>query len=180
MTQTPPFEDLTEPLAEIISGFLALDFDYAEFKRRFQPALKAYEKSINAHAYWPLDVIADIPKHCKSNLVEWCQQALDRLPKEALDRSTRCWLESTLIANDDGYTYFSFFGNDGNSRFGTHAALYSTGIDRDSFLLSSLNGTIKPPRFQYAKLLAALRETGGDELASWVYGTEPDLSLIHI
>lgn len=142
MAQPSAYDDLIEPLAAIITGFLADDFDYREFQRRFQPALRTYEKAIDAHAYWPLDVIADIPKHCESRLREWCQQALDRLPKEALDRSTRHWLESTLIAKGDGYTYFSFFGTDGKSRFGTHAAFYSTSIDRDSFLLSSLNGTI--------------------------------------
>lgn len=180
MPQTPAFDDLIEPLAEIITGFLDDDFDYREFQRRFQPALKSYEKSIGARANSPLEAIADIPKHCESNLREWCQQALDRLPKEALDRSTRCWLESTLIANENGYTYFSFFGTDGKSRFGTHAAIYSTSIDRDSFLLSSLNGTIKRPRFQYSQLLSALRDVGGNELASWVYGTEPDNAFAEI
>jgi hypothetical protein len=177
MVQDPAYDELIEPLAEVITRFLAGDFDYSEFRRQFQPVLESYEKSINDRAYWPLGVIADIPKHCKTNLHEWCHQALERLPKEALDRSTRCWLESTLIGNDDGYTYFSFFGNDGESRFGTHAAIYSTRIDRDSFLLSSLNGTIKRPRFQYPNLLTALRVIGGNELASWVYGTEPDNAL---
>lgn len=177
MTQPQNYDELVEPLGEIITRFLAGDFDYFEFRRQFQPALKSYEKSINDRAYWPLDVIADIPKHCKSNLREWCQQALERLPKEALDRSTRNWLESTLISNDEGYTYYSFYTNDGESRFGAHAVIFSTKVEHDSFLLSSLNGTIKQPPFRYSNLLTTLREIGGDELATWVYGTEPDNAL---
>jgi hypothetical protein len=105
------------------------------------------------------------------------EQALDRLPKEALDRSTRCWAERMLISSDDGGTCFMFFNDDGKSRFGTHAAIYSTRIDADSFLLSSLNGTITQPPFRYSQLLTALRDLGGNELASWAYGTEPDNAL---
>jgi hypothetical protein len=177
MSLAPDYHELIEPLAEIITRFLAGGCDYSEFRKQFQPALKSYEKSIKDRAYWPLGVIADIPKHCKSNLHEYCEQALQRLPREALDRSTRLWVDSALIANDDGYTCFSFYNSDRQSRFGTHAAIYSTRVDQDSFLLSSLNGTISRPPFRYSKLLAVLRDIGGNELATWVYGTEPDNAL---
>ena len=79
-----------------------------------------------------------------------------------------------MIAGDGKYTAFSFHDERGQSKFGAHAAIYSTRIERDSFLLSALNGTIVPPPFQYSQLLATLRECGSPELATWVYGTEPD------
>lgn len=65
MPQDPDYDDLVQPLAEIITRFLGGDCDYPEFQRQFQPVLKSYERSIKDRAYWPLDVIADIPKHCK-------------------------------------------------------------------------------------------------------------------
>jgi len=161
-------------LADLISRFLKGEYDYPEFQHNFRPALESYERSIDDRAYSPLDAVADIPEHCKSDLRAFCEQALDRLPKEALDRSTRRWIESTLIAEEDGYTYYSFFDGSGRSRFGNHATIYSTRVDQESFLLSSFNGTVCRPSFQYSKLLAALRAVGSDELATWVYGTEPD------
>jgi hypothetical protein len=177
MPQDPAYHDLIEPLAELLTQFLDGKWDYADFQARFQAALKSYESSIKDRAYWPLDVIASLPSHITPRLREYCQLALERLPKEALDRSTRRWVESTLILNDEGYTCFAFVDGDGKSRFGTHAAIYRTRIDDDSFLLSSLNGTIDKPPFRFSQLLTALCEIGGNELATWVYGTEPDNAL---
>lgn len=182
MPQQPDFDQLTTPLAELLTQFLAGGLRYADFLPRFRTALRAYEGSINDLAYWPLGAIAemplgvsaDLPKQFESELHDYCQQALDRLPKEALDRSTRLWIESTLIEEIDDWTYFSFFNSDGQSLFGTHAAIYSTRIDDDSVLLSALNGTISQSPFRYDELLNVLRDIGGNELATWVYGTEPD------
>ena len=174
------YDEWIQPLVESINRFLAGEYDYPEFQRQFKSALKSYKKSIRDRPYWPLELIADIPRHLKSNLRDYCEEALERLPKEALDRSTRYWVGSTLIVNEGRYSHYSFCEDDGQSRFGTHAALYSTCIDQDSFLLSALNGTITPPPFRYSSLLTALREIGGNELATWVYGTEPDNAFAKI
>lgn len=181
MPKPIPYDELILPLAELIRRFLSGKYDYRQFQREFGPALHEYQRQIKGRAYSPLEVIADIPSHCKADLRKYCQEALERLPKEALDRATRDWVESTLIANEDGYTYFSFFARNGHSHFGSHAGFYSSPIERDSFLLSAFNGTLKPIAFRYVDLLAALRAIGGNEPATWVYGIEPDgaLAIIH-
>lgn len=175
-----PYDELIEPLAALIKKFLSGEFDYPQFQRQFAPALESYERQVRGRAYSPLGVIADIPRHCRNDLRKYCQEALERLPKEALDRSTREWVDKSLIANDDGYTYFSFFEREGRSRFGTHALFYESPVVHDSFLLSALQGSIAPPTFAYSELLLALRDAGGDELATWVYGTEPDNALAFV
>ena len=174
MSTNLDFEKLTEPLAELIENYLAGEFDYPEFQRRFQPVLEDYEKKVGGKAYWPLDVIADVPRHCRKDLNQYCRQAIERLPKEALERSTRIWVESELIEHDQTYSFFNFFDPSGSSRFGAHAAFYSNPVEQYSFLLSSLNATFVPPPFRFAELLQRLRDVGGNELATWVYGTEPD------
>jgi hypothetical protein len=177
MLQEIDYHELVKPLQELLLRFLAGEWDYPAFQPLFRKALSSYAASIMDRPYWPLDVIADIPAHVREKLNDYCRQALDRLPKEALDRSTRVWIDRVLISNEDGHTAFSFFLPDGASRFGTHAVFYSTCIDDDCFLLSALNGIIPKPSFSYAGLLGALRENANGELASWVYGTEPDNAL---
>jgi hypothetical protein len=174
------FDELILPLVELLRRFLAGEWDYPAFQPQFKRALQAYQHAVRDKAYWPLDVIADIPQHCRASLHNYCRQAIERLPKESLDRSTRQWLDTELIATDRGYTFFSFYDSDGRSRFGDVVRLYSAKIDSESYLLSALNSSLVPPSFRYADLLSSLRDTGGNELATWVYGTEPDNALANV
>ena len=69
MAIQPDYHTLIKPLANLITRFLNGEWTYVEFQREFQPALKSYEKAIKDRAYSPLDVVADVPRHCVPKLL---------------------------------------------------------------------------------------------------------------
>lgn len=87
--------------------------------------------------------LKDLMAMSGNELTKYASKALERLPREELDRATKKWVSENLI-------------------------------DGESFLLSSLNGTIKPLSFNYADMLQALKEVSDEELAIWVFCSEPD------
>lgn len=154
-------EQYIERLQTLLKELLNSSLSEAEFQSLYSSALKGYEDYISDRPYWPLkDLVAMSGK----DLLKYGAQALERLPREELDRSTRVWITENLIDEDE----FSF------ETFDENVELYSTEIDGESFLLSSLNGTLKPLSFKFADLLCALKETSGGELATWVICSEPD------
>ncbi|WP_139174838.1 hypothetical protein [Lysobacter enzymogenes] len=155
------------------SGVLSLSV----FLETFREAFAAYSAAVDSKPYYPLaEIAAATLSRSYNGLESLCEQALDRLPRELLDRTTRLWITNHLIDSDG----FNFTGPGGASHFGDMRQLYSTPIKRESFLLSALDGAIKPAPFNYENLLAALRTVAEGELATWALCTEPDNAFAYI
>jgi hypothetical protein len=101
---------------------------------------------------------------------EHCREALERLPIELLDRSTKSWVENSLIEDEE----FVFFDECKRSKLGGHKVLYSVSIENESFLITALNGNIQKLDFDYCELLQTLKKYGGNQCATWVRCSEPD------
>ncbi|WP_162044286.1 hypothetical protein [Undibacterium sp. YM2] len=144
-----------------------------KFHSEFGHALSKYAKYINDRPYYPLN---DLTSMSGEKLRKYASDALARLPREELDRSTRKWIEDNLVDEDA----FSFHDKDGQPKFGQILQLYHTEIEKESFLLSALNGTIQQPTFKYADLLAVLKEQSSNELGAWVLCNEPDNAFANI
>jgi len=154
-------ENHISKLQELLKGLIELSISEKEFKPQYKTALEEYETYISDRPYWPLkDLISMYGK----DLLKYASQALDRLPKEELDRSTRDWIQGNLVDGEE----FNF------DKYIDYVQLYTTKVDGESFLLSSLNGTIKPLSFLFSDLLQVLKVVSKGELASWVLCTEPD------
>lgn len=160
-------------LQDLLQKFLNGTMARSEFVTLLKPTLALYEELIDERPCWPLPDLCDGSSISDADFKKYCRQAYGRLPREQFDRETRAWIQSELV---DGAT-FRFAAPDGASRFGASEILYASVIDDASFLLSALNGTLKPLPFPYAGLLTALRETGGEELAAWVFCSESDSQL---
>jgi len=144
-----------------------------DFRNEFGSALSKYAEYIKDRPYAPLN---DLTLMSGEKLRTLALEALQRLPREELDRGTREWLKSNLV-----YEYGFIFNDESRqSTFGEVVQLYQTKIEKASFLLSALNGTIQQPTFKYAELLTVLKEHSSNELAAWVLCTEPDGAFAHI
>ena len=157
MNHTLHFDQLVEPLIKLLDQFLHGGMAQTKFQLQFKTALEEYESKVGSRGYSPLAVVANPEEHHLPHYLKYCKEALERLPKEALDRSTRHWVEQTLVEDDGRFSYFRFTDPAGVSLFGSCQLLYSTPIDGMSFLLSEMNGTIVRSNFAYQKLLEALR-----------------------
>lgn len=150
-----------DKLKTLLAGLLDSSLSEMEFKPLYIAALKEYEEYIGDRPYWPLKDLIDM---WGTDLHKYSSQALERLPREELDRSTKKWIRENLVTDEA----FDF------RRFDEKLQLYKSDIDCESFLLSALNGTLKPLPFKFADLLQSLKQISGEELASWVICTEPD------
>jgi hypothetical protein len=101
---------------------------------------------------------------------EHCREALERLPIELLDRSTKSWVEDELLEDEK----FVFFDNSNRSKLGSHDVLYVTPLENESFLITALNGNMPKLDFNYGELLQSLKKHGGSQRATWVRCSEPD------
>lgn len=179
MPQELDFDSLVKPLEELLLEVTNKKLSLTDFQPQFDLALKRYENKIGDRAYSPLSGIRDnCLKWSRMELRQNVEQALERLPQEALDRSTRLWFQDNLI--EGGYaehlSHFDFHKSE-QSKFGHQVELFSTPIDKGSFLVSALNGTLKPLSFVYSDLLKILKGKCLGNLATWVYGIEPDNAI---
>lgn len=101
---------------------------------------------------------------------EHCREALERLPIELLDRSTKSQVEEELLEDDE----FVFFDEHKLSKLGGHHVLYSASLENESFLITALNGDMPKFDFNYSELLQTLKKYGGPQRATWVRCSEPD------
>lgn len=159
-----------------LRGYTAGSLDRSAFIDAYREAFRAYSANIDSPAYSPLADIADSHALSAGQLRALCRDALDRLPRELLDRSTRSWIAERLVHHDG----FRFVDSDGASLFGHMRRLHSTTIASESFLLSGLDRAITPAPFKYRALLRALRTAAANELATWALCTEPDNAFAHI
>jgi hypothetical protein len=156
-------------LREFLKGSLSRP----EFLDVFREALNQYKNVVNSRPYYPLEDIVDSWPKSDQQLKELCSQAVERLPRELLDRSTRQWIADNLVLDES----FSFANPDETSKFGASLVLYRTGVERQSFLLSAINGSLRPAPFKYEALLQTLRALAGEQLATWALCSEPDGAL---
>jgi len=101
---------------------------------------------------------------------EHCKEALERLPVELLDRSTKDWIEKTLLENES----FEFYDKNNNSKLGRHKVFYSTPLESDSFLITALSGHLPKMDIDHSKLLYSLKSLSNSQSATWVRCSEPD------
>ena len=101
---------------------------------------------------------------------EHCREALERLPIELLDRSTKSWVENVLLEDEE----FVFFDECESPKLGDHKVLYVTSLENESFLITALNGNMPKFDFNYPELLKNLKKHGGSQRATWVRCSEPD------
>ena len=148
-------------LETLLNELIDLSLSEEEFQSLYSIALSEYEQYISDRPYWPLK---DLMAMSGNELTKYAAKALERLPREELDRATKKWVSENLIDGEE----FNF------DIFDEKIELYSTKVDSESFLLSSLNGTIKPLSFNYADMLQVLKEVSDEELATWVFCSEPD------
>ncbi len=100
---------------------------------------------------------------------ELCNEAIDFIPKAALDRSSKKWIESSLIEDEE----FSFFDESGKSKLGNSEVLYQAKLVRKSFIMTAFSGGLAKLEYDYALLIETLKKhTGGDTV--WVRCSEPD------
>lgn len=163
-------------LEAALHGFLSGSLLRAEFLAVFRTALNSYATAVDSRPYYPLPDIAESGRVPEDQLRKMCSQAVERLPRELLDRSTRQWILDNLVTEDS----FSFTNPDGSSKFGVVRALHTASIERESFLLSAVNGSIQPASFKYEKLLQALCVLSKGQLATWALCSEPDNAFAHI
>jgi hypothetical protein len=163
-------------LMSLLAQFSRSDLTREQFLSAFTPAVASYEALIGARPYWPIKDICDSAAWSDDELKRYCSQALERLPYELLDRETAPWVYKNLVERDGYYTSVEFFRSGGVSKFGSHVILYSTPVEEESFLLSGVNGTLKPMSFRYAHLLLALQALTSNEPAAWVSAYEIDNS----
>ena len=109
-------------------------------------------------------------------LIEHCKEALERLPVEILDRTTKAWLEENIV-ND---VFFEFLDSKDISKFGYHEVIYQTPIEHESFLLSALNGKLRQCHISYPNLLQTLEDLSDSQRATWVQCSEPDGAIAAI
>lgn len=163
-------------LETALRAFLSGDLLRTEFLVVFRDALHSYATAVDSRPYYPLPDIAESGHMPEDQLRRMCSQAVERLPRELLDRSTRQWILDNLVTEDS----FSFTNPDGASKFGVAHALHATPIEKESFLLSAVNGSIQPASFNYEKLLQALRALSAGQLATWALCSEPDGAFAHV
>jgi hypothetical protein len=101
---------------------------------------------------------------------EHCREALERLPIELLDRSTKSWVKDELLEDDE----FIFFDERKRSKLGCHKVLYVAPLESESFLITALNGSMPKFDFDYSELLQCLKKHGGHQRATWIRCSEPD------
>lgn len=162
-------------LESLLREYLCEDSPRSAFQIAFAAAVGRYSQFIQARPYYPLLDIGEYGGP-EDSLRKLCAMALERLPREELDRETRHWIEENLIDGDE----FSFFHSNGVSKFGASLRLYRSEIDGESFLLSALNGTLKPPQFRYSNLLSSLRDASNGEIAAWISCSEPDNAFANV
>ena len=163
-------------LEATLNGFVSGDLPKSAFLVAFRDALHSYANAVDSRPYYPLQDIAESGSIPDDQLRRLCSQAAERLPRELLDRSTRQWILDNLVAGDG----FRFMNADGSSKFGFAYALHATPIERQSFLLSAVNGNIRPASFKYEELLRALCVLSQGQLATWALCSEPDGAFAHI
>jgi hypothetical protein len=154
-------ENHIDKLKNLLKELLDSSMSENEFRPLYRIALSEYENYISDRPYYPLKELETMEG---SELLDYASQAFERLPREELDRTTEKWISENLVDGDE----FNF------DIFDEKVQLYSTNIDSESFLLSSLNGTIKPLSFNFADMLQVLKELSGGELATWGFCLEPD------
>lgn len=154
-------ENHINKLEGLLKKLIDQSISESKFRPLFRTALSEYENYISDRPYYPLKELDTMEG---SELLKYASQALERLPREELDRTTEKWISDNLVDGDE----FNF------DIFDEKVQLYSTKIDGESFLLSALNGTIKPLSFHFADMLQVLKELSGGELATWVFCEEPD------
>jgi hypothetical protein len=162
-------------LESLLSDYLHGNSPQSAFQIAFAAAVGRYSQFIQARPYWPLVDIGEYGGP-EDSLRKLCAMALERLPREELDRETRYWIEENLIDGDE----FSFFHSSGVSKFGASRCFYRSEIDGESFLLSALNGTLKPPKFRYSHLLSSLRDASNGDIAAWISCSEPDNAFANV
>jgi len=106
---------------------------------------------------------------CKELLI-WCQKI-----EAGVDAEN--WISREIVEDEAS---FNFFDETGRSKFNEYKTLYRTDIKFSSFLMSALNGIIKPTEFSHELLVAVLREIEGDDNAAWAHCIEVDGLHAHI
>ena len=100
---------------------------------------------------------------------ELCQEALKYMPKAALDRASKEWVEDNLIEEDQ----FVFVDDKGNSKLGSYEILYQEKLVRRSFIMTAFSGGLPKLKFNYALLIETLKKhSPGDTV--WLRCSEPD------
>jgi len=95
---------------------------------------------------------------------ELCIEGLERFPIEILDRTTKHWVESNLIKEEE----ISFFDGNGESLFGTCESLYKCELKHQSFLLTAVNGGFPSFPKTLEELLKQLGELSNNAPAAWI------------
>lgn len=162
-------------LESLLKQYLTKNPPRSAFQEAFSGAVGRYRQFIQDRPYYPLVDIGEYGGP-EDSFKKLCTMALERLPREELDRQTRHWICENLVDGDE----FSFFHSTGLSKFGASERLHKSNIDGESFLLSALNGTLRPLQFRYANLLGALRDASDGEIAAWVSCSEPDNAFANI
>lgn len=111
-------------LESLLSEYLHGDSPRSAFQIAFAAAVGRYSQFIQARPYWPLVDIGEYGGP-EDSLRKFCAMALERLPREELDRETRYWIEENLIDGDE----FSFFHSSGVSKFRASRCFYRSEID---------------------------------------------------
>src|SRR5688572_16786891 len=89
-----------------LRGFVSCALSRPAFVSAFRQAFAAYTEAVDSRPYSPLEAIADSGRRPDEQLMKFCSQALERLPRELLDRSTRQWITDHLV-DDYGFSFLN-------------------------------------------------------------------------
>ncbi|OUS29202.1 hypothetical protein A9Q99_08795 [Gammaproteobacteria bacterium 45_16_T64] len=101
---------------------------------------------------------------------ELCSEAMRDIPKTALDRDAKQWIEDSLV--EDGE--FIFFDEAEVSKFGASRTLYQANLVHESILMSALSGDFGRLDFEYAALVRLLKDSNKDVKTVWVRCSDVD------
>ncbi len=101
---------------------------------------------------------------------ELCVEAIGSIPKAALDRAAKQWIEDNLVEDEE----FKFDDEAGVSKFGACKTLFQAKLVHESILMSALSGNLGRLDFEYAELVRLLKDSNEDVKTVWVRCSDVD------
>jgi len=98
-----------------------------------------------------------------------CQEAIQSIPKVALERSSIEWVKNNLIKDDE----FVFIDEENNSRFDSYDVLYKACLVRKSFIMTAFSGGLPKLDYDYTLLINSLKKKV-DGNTVWIRCSESD------
>ncbi len=163
-------------IGDIVQSFLEGALSRTNFYPVFEQIADSYRQT-GGKLLYAIDSILINKNLPEDEFRSKCKELLIWYQKIEASTDTENWISREIVEDEAS---FNFFDESGRSKFNEHKMLYRTDIEFSSFLMSALNGIIKPTKFSHELLVAVLREIEGDDSAAWAHCIEVDGLHAHI